>query len=83
MASPLLTCEIVTIFPEMVADALTYGMPRRAVESGRMRIRAVDLRDFADGPHRQVDDYPYGGTAGMVLKPEPLFRAVQAARDDE
>ncbi|MBT3269513.1 tRNA (guanosine(37)-N1)-methyltransferase TrmD [Candidatus Poribacteria bacterium] len=78
-----MTCEIVTIFPEMVADALTYGMPRRAVESGRMRIRAVDLRDFADGPHRQVDDYPYGGTAGMVLKPEPLFRAVQAARDDE
>lgn len=83
MASPLLTCEIVTIFPEMVAGALSYGMPRRAVEAGRLRVRAVDLRDYADGPHRQVDDYPYGGTAGMVLKPEPLFGAIQAARDDD
>ncbi len=82
MASPLLTCDVVTIFPDMVAQALGFGMPRRAVECGRLAIRAVDLRDYADGPHRQVDDYPYGGTAGMVLKPEPLFRAVQAARDD-
>ena len=82
MASTLLTCDVVTIFPEMIAGALAYGMPRRAVESGRLRVRAIDLRDYADGKHRQVDDYPFGGTVGMVLKPEPLFRAVQAARED-
>jgi tRNA (guanine37-N1)-methyltransferase len=67
----------------MVTQALSFGIPRRAVECGRMAVRAVDLRDYAEGPHRQVDDYPYGGTAGMVLKPEPLYRAVEAARQDD
>ncbi|MEO2003314.1 MAG: tRNA (guanosine(37)-N1)-methyltransferase TrmD, partial [Candidatus Poribacteria bacterium] len=83
MPSTLVTFDVVTIFPELIAGALQYGIPRRAVESGRLDVRAVDLRDYAEGKHRQVDDYPYGGTVGMVLKPEPLFRAVQAARDDD
>lgn len=83
MSSPLLTCDVVTIFPGMVTQALSFGMPRRAVESGRLKVRAMDLRDYAEGPHRQVDDYPYGGTAGMVMKPEPLYRAVEAAQQDD
>ena len=83
MASPLLTCDVVTIFPDMVTQALSFGMPRRAVDRGRLVVRAMDLRDYAEGQHRQVDDYPYGGTPGMVLKPEPLYRAVEAARGDD
>jgi tRNA (guanine37-N1)-methyltransferase len=70
--------DIVTIFPAMVEAALSEGVVGRARASGLVDVRARDLRDYTDDRHRVVDDIPYGGGPGMVMKPEPLFRAVEA-----
>jgi tRNA (guanine37-N1)-methyltransferase len=70
--------DVITIFPEMVESALAAGVVGRARERGVVDIRVRDLRDYTDDRHRTVDDVPYGGGPGMVLKPEPLFRAVEA-----
>ncbi len=72
-----LRADIVTIFPEMVTPVLSTSMLQRGQESGLLDLRAVDLRDYAEGRHNQVDDTPYGGGAGMVLQPDPLFRCVE------
>lgn len=70
--------DIVTIFPEMVAEAARTGVVGRAIERGLIVVTAHDLRDFTTDKHRVVDDVPYGGGPGMVLKPEPMFRALDA-----
>jgi tRNA (guanine37-N1)-methyltransferase len=70
--------DIVTIFPAMVTAPLSEGIVARAVARGLLDIRVHDLRDFATDRHRVVDDMPFGGGPGMVLKPEPLFAAVEA-----
>ncbi len=70
--------DIITIFPEIFSKVFDFGIVRRAVESGLIEIQTHDLRDYTDDRHRQVDDRPFGGGAGMVMKPEPLFRAVEA-----
>jgi len=72
--------DVVTLFPQMVAGPLSESMLRVAQDKGLAEIRVVDLRDYADNRHRTADDYPFGGGGGMVLKPEPLFRAVEALR---
>ncbi|NLZ27663.1 MAG: tRNA (guanosine(37)-N1)-methyltransferase TrmD [Firmicutes bacterium] len=69
--------DIVTIFPEMFNGPFQESMIKRALDKDLVSINVVDLRDHAGGKHRQVDDYPYGGGRGMVLKPEPLFAAVR------
>ena len=69
--------DIVTIFPEFFAGPLHYGIVRRARESGLIDIRVHDLRQFTQDRHKTVDDRPFGGGEGMVLKPEPLFQAVE------
>lgn len=74
--------DIVTIFPRMVDAALSEGVLARAIQRGLLTVRARDLREFTDDRHRTVDDVPYGGGPGMVLKPEPLFRAVEAIERD-
>jgi tRNA (guanine37-N1)-methyltransferase len=71
----------VTIFPEMVSGAAQWGVLARAQQSGHVALRAVDLREFAEDRHRTVDDYPYGGEPGMLLRPEPLGRAVRGLRE--
>src|SRR6188768_4192189 len=68
--------DIVTIFPKMVEGPLQEGIVARAIASGLLDVRIHDLRDFTSDKHRVVDDMPFGGGPGMVLKPEPLFRAV-------
>jgi tRNA (guanine37-N1)-methyltransferase len=73
---------VVTIFPEAFPGPLAVGVLGKALERGLVRLNVRDLREWADPPHRQVDDAPFGGGAGMVLKPEPLFRAVRALRDE-
>ena len=73
--------DIVTIFPEIVEIPLTKTIVRRAIDKGVIAVRTHQLRDYAEGPHRKVDDEPYGGGAGMVMKPEPLFAAVEAIRE--
>jgi tRNA (guanine37-N1)-methyltransferase len=70
--------NILTIFPELFELPLRTSILGRALHAGRFTYRTIDLRDFAEPPHRQVDDYPYGGGGGMVLKPEPIFRALDS-----
>ena len=72
--------DIVTLFPGMVTPVLTESMLGRAQTRGLVDIRVVNLRDYAGGRHRVTDDYQFGGGGGMVLKPEPLFAAVEALR---
>jgi tRNA (guanine37-N1)-methyltransferase len=69
---------VVTIFPEFFAGPLGISIPARAAAAGAVQYRIVDLRDFTHDRHRTVDDYPYGGGAGMVMKPEPFFEAIDA-----
>ena len=70
--------NVVTIFPEFFAAPLAISIPARAAAAGQVEYRIVDLRDHTHDRHRTVDDYPYGGGAGMVMKPEPFFEAVDA-----
>jgi tRNA (guanine37-N1)-methyltransferase len=70
--------EIITIFPEFFAGPLDYGIVRRAREARLVDVRVHDLRAFTHDRHRTVDDRPFGGGEGMVLKPEPLFEAVES-----
>ena len=70
--------DIVTIFPEIFRGVFEFGIIRRAVEAGLIEINLHDLRDYTFDRHRQVDDRPFGGGAGMVMKPEPMFRAIEA-----
>src|SRR5512134_511294 len=72
--------DIVTIFPRMVEAPLAEGIVGRAIARGLLDVRVHDLRDSTTDRHRVVDDVPFGGGPGMVLKPEPLFRAVERIR---
>lgn len=76
----MLTINVVTLFPEVFAAPLATSIAGRAAERGLARYRIVQLRDYTHDRHRTVDDYPYGGGAGMVLKPEPFFEAVEDLR---
>ncbi len=69
--------EVLTIFPRMIEAYLSESIMRRALERGLVRVDVYDIRDFTTDKHRQVDDAPYGGGAGMVLKPEPVLRALE------
>jgi tRNA (guanine37-N1)-methyltransferase len=73
--------DIVTIFPKMVEGPLAEGIVARAIAKGVLDVRVHDLRDFTTDRHRVVDDMPFGGGPGMVLKPEPLFVAVDRIRE--
>src|SRR5580765_7098287 len=73
-----MTVDVITIFPAMVEAGLAEGIVGRARERGLVDLRVRDLRVYTDDRHRVVDDVPYGGGPGMVMKPEPLFRAVEA-----
>lgn len=69
--------SVLSIFPEMFSGVFNSSILKRAQENGAVSLAVRDFRDFATDKHHKVDDYPYGGGAGMVLKPEPLFRAVE------
>src|ERR1700751_2659643 len=70
--------DILTIFPEFLRGPLDYGIVRRAREAGLVKIEIHDLRAFTRDRHRTVDDRPFGGGEGMVLKPEPIFECIEA-----
>jgi len=74
----MLRVNVVTIFPEFFAGPLSLSIPSRARDAGLVAFRVVDLRDYTHDKHRTVDDSPYGGGAGMVMKPDPFFEAVDA-----
>src|SRR5262249_58793134 len=73
-----MTFDIVTIFPAMVEGPLAAGILGRAIDRGTLDVKVRDVRDFTTDKHRVVDDVPYGGGPGMVLKPDPIFRALDA-----
>jgi tRNA (guanine37-N1)-methyltransferase len=74
--------DVVTIFPEIVAGPLAGSLLGKAIANGVLDVRVHDLRDFATDRHRQVDDEPFGGGPGMVMKPEPFFAAVESLDPD-
>src|SRR5439155_9179630 len=82
VGSEFVTVDIVTIFPAMVQAPLAAGIVGRAIERGTLDVKVRDLRDFTTDRHRVVDDVPYGGGPGMVLKPDPFFRALDAIETD-
>ena len=72
--------QVITLFPEMFTGVFENSMMWKAQKDGVVELSTVNLRDFGIGPRKQVDDTPYGGGDGMLLKPEPLFAAVEAAK---
>jgi tRNA (guanine37-N1)-methyltransferase len=74
----MLTINVVTIFPEFFVGPLGLSIPARAKAAGGVEYRLIDLRDFTTDKHKTVDDTPYGGGPGMVMKPEPFFEAVES-----
>ena len=83
MASAPLRIDILTIFPRMLDGVLGESILKRAQEAGLVRIRCINLRDWATGAHLTVDDRPYGGGPGMVMKPEPIFKALDDLREPD
>lgn len=75
-----MTIQIITLFPEMFDGVLGASMLWKAQDKNLVKYKLINLRDFGLGPRRMVDDTPYGGGAGMVLKPEPIFAAVEVAK---
>lgn len=75
--------QVITLFPEMLEGVLNASMMWKAQDKGVVEFTIIQLRDFGIGPRKQVDDTPYGGGDGMLLKPEPLFAAVQKAKQND
>ena len=75
--------DIVTLFPQMFEIPFSFGIFKRAVDNGRVSINLHNIRDYTHDKHHTADDYPYGGGAGMVLKPEPIFEAVEAIKAEK
>lgn len=74
--------DILSLFPEMFEGVLHSSIMKKAQENEAVTFAVTDFRDYSENKHRKVDDYPYGGGAGMVLKPEPLFAAVKAVTEN-
>lgn len=75
--------QVITLFPEMFEGVLNSSMMWKAQKGGAAQFELIDLREFGLGPRRTVDDTPYGGGDGMLLKPEPLFAAVEKAKEND
>lgn len=75
--------DIITIFPHLFGSVFTAGVVKKGMDKGLIDVRIHDLRDFSESRHKQVDDRPFGGGQGMVLKPEPIFAAVEKLRGKE
>ena len=73
--------HILTLFPEMVMNGLNTSIIGRAVNAGHLSIEAVNIRDYAFNKHQSVDDYPYGGGAGMLMQAEPVYLAYRAVEE--
>lgn len=72
---------ILTIFPGIFDSFVSHGNPARAIEAGLLSVRTVDIRDYTEDRHRTTDDYPFGGGTGMIMKPEPVVKAIRSIRE--
>lgn len=72
---------VLTLFPEMIEATLSHSIIGRAVKEGIINVQAVNIRDFSTDKHRHVDDYPYGGGAGMVMQPQPIYDAYKSIEE--
>ncbi|HUJ29563.1 MAG TPA: tRNA (guanosine(37)-N1)-methyltransferase TrmD [Myxococcales bacterium] len=79
----MLSVEVLTLFPRMVKAPLEESILGKAQQAGLVRVTVTDIREYAEGRHRVTDDVPYGGGAGMVMKPEPLVAAIEDAKKRE
>ncbi|MBI4710690.1 MAG: tRNA (guanosine(37)-N1)-methyltransferase TrmD [Nitrospirae bacterium] len=77
-----MNCDILTLFPDIITAYLNESILKRAQEKHLLEVKVYNIRDFASGRHKVVDDYPFGGGAGMVIKAEPLFKAVDHLKKD-
>jgi len=75
--------DVITLFPDWIASLRQLGLTGRAISDGTVEVHCWNPRDYAEGIHRSVDDRPYGGGPGMVMRPEPLAKAIEAARGDD
>lgn len=73
---------VLTLFPEMISQTLSHSIIGRAQQEGLLAIHSINIRDFAKNKQKHVDDYPYGGGAGMVMQPQPIFDAYQSILND-
>ncbi|MFQ5344834.1 MAG: tRNA (guanosine(37)-N1)-methyltransferase TrmD [Mariprofundus sp.] len=73
--------QILTLFPEFFDSPLSCSIPKRAIEAGIVTVDTIQIRDFATNKHHKVDDAPYGGGPGMLMKPEPVVASIRAARE--
>jgi tRNA (guanine37-N1)-methyltransferase len=76
-------CDILTLFPDIINAYLKESILKRAQQKGLLEVKTYNIRNFASDKHKSVDDYPFGGGSGMVLKPEPLFRAIDFLKKDK
>ena len=72
--------DILTLFPDFFQNLLSYSIVGRAMEEGKVSISCTDIRNFSQNKHKKVDDYPFGGGPGMVMKPEPIFDAINSVK---
>ena len=72
--------DVLTLFPEMFDGVFSESIIKRAVQSNKVEINIINFRDFTDDPHNKVDDTPFGGGAGMVLMPQPIFDCVESIK---
>ncbi|MBF0275591.1 MAG: tRNA (guanosine(37)-N1)-methyltransferase TrmD [Nitrospinae bacterium] len=78
----MLTFHILTIFPEIFSSPLEHSIIKKAIDKGLLTFNLVDIRNFSDDKHKSVDDEPYGGGAGMVMKPEPIVAAIRSIESE-
>lgn len=72
---------VLTLFPDMIYNGLNHSIIKRAIDTNKIKINCIDIRDFSDNKHNKVDDYAYGGGAGMVIKPEPVYKSYLSIKD--
>lgn len=79
----MMRIDVLSLFPEMFSGVFSQSILKKAADSGAVTYNVVNFRQYADNKHQTVDDYPYGGGAGMVLKPQPIFDAVSELSSGE
>lgn len=77
----MINFHVLTLFPKMIMQGINTSITGRAMEKGYININAVNIRDFSNDKHNHVDDYPYGGGAGMIMQPEPIYKAYKSITD--